>query len=112
MVYVADSSTNMRTFLKTEELPPAEVLQISEAALHRCSYKKCSENMQQLYRRKPMPKLISIKLQSNFTEIKLWHACFPVYLLHMFRTRFSQNTSRRFLLQICFCQQLYWDIRQ
>ena len=31
--------------------------------------KSCSENMQQTYRRTPMSKCVSIKLQSNFIEI-------------------------------------------
>ena len=34
----------------------------AEAALHRCSSKKCSEKMQQIYKRKPMPK-------SNFNKV-------------------------------------------
>ena len=36
---------------------------------------------------------ISIKLQSNFTEIALQHGCSPVNLLHIFKTPFSRNTS-------------------
>ena len=35
--------------------------------------------MQQIYRRKPMPKLLC-----NFTEITLLHGCSPVSLLHIF----------------------------
>ena len=34
----------------------------TEAALQRSPYKKCSENMQQIYRRTPMPK-------SNFNKV-------------------------------------------
>ena len=34
------------------------------------------------YRRTPIPKCVSIKLQSNFIEISLRHGCFPVNLLH------------------------------
>ena len=37
---------------------------------------------------------ISIKLQSNFIEIALWHGCSLVNLLHIFRTPFQQNTSQ------------------
>ena len=37
----------------------------------------------------PFQSVISIKLQSNFTEITLWHGCSPVNLLHIFRTHFS-----------------------
>ena len=42
--------------------------------------------------------VISIKLQSNFNEITLWHGCSPLNLLHIFRTPFSKNTSGRLLL--------------
>ena len=41
----------------------------------------------------PCPSVISIKLQSNFIEITLRHGCFPVNLMHIFRTPFSKNTS-------------------
>ena len=37
--------------------------------------------------------MISIKLQSNFIEIKLRHWCYPVNLLQIFRTPFSKGTS-------------------
>ena len=56
--------------------------------------KKCSENMQQLYRRHPCRSVISIKLQSNFVEIALQHVCSLVNFLHIFRTAFPENTSR------------------
>ena len=36
---------------------------------------------------------ISLKLQSNFIEITLWHGFPSVNLLHIFRTSFSKNTS-------------------
>ena len=42
---------------------------------------------------------ISIKLQSNFTEIALRHGCSPVNLLHIFRTTFLKNTSGWLLLK-------------
>ena len=61
--------------------------------------KSCSENMQRIYRRTPWQSVISIKLQSNFIEIKFWHGCSPVNLLHIFRKPFSQNTSKRLLLR-------------
>ena len=48
---------------------------------------KCTENMQQLYRRTPMPKC-------DFNNIiKLWHGRSPVSLLHIFRTLFLKNTA-------------------
>ena len=45
--------------------------------------KRCSENMQQIYRRKPMPKC-------NFNKVAL-HGCSPVNLLHNFRTPFLKS---------------------
>ena len=52
--------------------------------------KRCSENMQQIYMRKPMPKC-------DF-EITLRHGC--SHLLHFFRTLFLKNTSGWLLLNI------------
>ena len=43
--------------------------------------------MQELYRRKPIPK-------SDFNNA-LRHGCSPVHLLHMFRTPFLKNNSGR-----------------
>ena len=70
--------------------------------------KRGSENMQQIYRRTPMPSCnfnksaaISIKLLSNFIENALRHRCSPVNLLHIFRTPFTRNTSGQPLLS-CF----------
>ena len=48
--------------------------------------KRCSENMQQIFRRTPMPKCVFDKLLCNFIEITLRHGCSPVNLLHIFRT--------------------------
>ena len=39
----------------------------------------------------PWRSVISIKLQSNFIEIALWHECSPVNLLHIFRTLFLRT---------------------
>ena len=47
--------------------------------------KKCSENMQQIYRRAPMPKC---DFNSNFIEITLRYGYSPVNILHIFRTPF------------------------
>ena len=52
--------------------------------------KSCSENMQQICRRTPMP-----KCDSHFT---LRHVCSHVNLLRIFRTSFPKNTSGRLLL--------------
>ena len=64
--------------------------------------KSYSENMQQIYRKHLCQSVISIKLQSNFIEITLCHGCFPVNLLHIFRTPFLKNTSGWLLLNIFF----------
>ena len=60
--------------------------------------KRCSEYMQQIYRRTPMPKCVSIKLLCNFIEITLWYGWSPVNLLHIFRTPLTKNTSVWLLL--------------
>ena len=43
---------------------------------------------------------ISIKLLCNFIEIAIQHRCFPVHLLHIFRTHFPNNISGWLLLSI------------
>ena len=67
--------------------------------------KRCSENMQQIYRRTPMPKCNL--LLCNFIEVILRHGCFPVNLLHNFRTPFLKNTSGWLLLQIVILKVLF-----
>ena len=62
--------------------------------------KRCSENVQQIYRRAPMSKCDFNKVASNFIEIALRHGCSPVNLLHIFRTPFPRNTSGWLLLKI------------
>ena len=64
--------------------------------------KRCFENMQQIYRRTPMPKCDFNKFASNFIEIALRHGCSPVNLLHIFKTPFLKNTSGRLLLTNSF----------
>ena len=44
---------------------------------------------------------ISIKLESNFIEIKLRYECSPVNLLRIFRAPFPKNTVGGLLLKIC-----------
>ena len=46
----------------------------------------------------PYRSVISIKLQSSFTEITLRHGCSPVNLLYIFRTSFPKKTSGMLLL--------------
>ena len=48
----------------------------------------------------PCRSAISIKLQSDFIEIALWHGCSLVNLLHIFRTPLLKNTSGWLLLYI------------
>ena len=57
--------------------------------------KRCSENMQQIYRRTTKSK---IDFNWNFIEITLRLGCSPVNLLHIFRTPFPKNTSGWLLL--------------
>ena len=57
--------------------------------------KSCSENIQQIYRRTPMPKCDFNKFAKQLT---LWHACSLANLLHISRTHFYKNTSGRLLL--------------
>ena len=66
--------------------------------------KRCSENMQQIYRRTPMPKcdFNKVALLCNFIEITLRHGCSPVNLPHIFRRSFSKNTSGWLLLHFPF----------
>ena len=40
----------------------------------------------------PRGSTISIKVQRNFIEMALRRGCFPVTLLHIFRTPFPKNT--------------------
>ena len=82
----------------------------------RCVLRKmCSENMQQIYVKHSRRIVMSIKLHKyaanlrrtpvlkyDFIEITLRHGCSPVYLLHIFRTRFLKNTSGWLLLAIIF----------
>ena len=48
---------------------------------------RCSENMQQIYRRTPMP-----KLPCKSIEITLRHECSTVNMLHIFRMPFYRNS--------------------
>ena len=68
-----------------------------EAALQRCS-----ENMQQIQWRTPIPKRdfteVTLQLYCNHT----WLGCSPLNLLHIFRTPFYKNTSGRLLLSLVY----------
>ena len=56
--------------------------------------KKCSK----FTRKHPCRSAISIMLQSKSIEITLRHGCFPANLLHILRTSFPKNASRRLIL--------------
>ena len=62
--------------------------------------KRCSENMEKIYRRTSIPKcdFNKVALLCNFIEIALWYVCSPVNLLHIFRIPFPKNTFGRLLL--------------
>ena len=57
--------------------------------------KRYSENMQQIYRRTPMPKCDFNKVAA----IALRHGCSPENLLHVFKTPFLENSSEGLLLR-------------
>ena len=61
--------------------------------MKRCYKNIGTKNIQQIYRRASCRSAVSIKLQSNFIEITLRHGDFPVDLLHIFITTFSNDTS-------------------
>ena len=67
--------------------------------------KRCSENMQQIYRRTPMPECdFNKNAFCSFIETTLRHGCSPVNLLHIFRTLFLKNTSGWLLLNFLMLQ--------
>ena len=55
----------------------------------------------------PCRRFISIKLLCNFIEIAHWHGCFPVNLLHIFKTPFPRNTSGLLLLLLLWLLAWY-----
>ena len=67
-----------------------------EVFLERGVLKKCSKFTGE----HPCRSVIWIKLQSNFIEIAIRRGCFPVNLLHIFRTPFPRNTSGWLLLGV------------
>ena len=72
--------------------------------------KRCSENMQQIYRRTPMPKFLC-----NFIEIALRHGCSLVNLLYISRTSFLRTwlllailTNPHFLATLFILRNVHW----
>ena len=68
---------------------------LEEAAAHRCSWKKYSENMQQIYRGTPMS---NCDFNKAAKEITLRHGFSPINFLDIFRALFTKNTYGRLLL--------------
>ena len=64
-------------------------------------WRRCSENMRQIYRRTLCQSATSIKLQGNFIEITLRHRCSPVTVLHI--CIFTKHLFLKTLLGSCFC---------
>ena len=60
--------------------------------------KRCSEKMQQIYRRTAMPKCNFNNAAKQLYWNQIWHECSPVILLPIFRILFPKNTSGRLLL--------------
>ena len=75
---------------RTDQSRYSESLQTWEQPPRDVRSKRCSENMQQIYRRSSMPK---------YDCKALWRGCSPVNMLHIFRTNFAKNTSGRLLLK-------------
>ena len=48
----------------------------------------------------PCQSVISVKFLFNFIEVTLWYGCFPVNLLHIFRTPFYSSTSGGLILSL------------
>ena len=65
----------------------------TEAALHRCSYKKSVLKIAAMEKTHA-----EVWFQSNFIEITLQHGCSPLNQLHYCRIFFSKNTPRELLL--------------
>ena len=84
-ISVAISHNNTMNHITIQKQPSRVVLK-----------KRCSENMQQIYRKTPMRNVISI----NFIDITIRHGCFPVNLLQMFRKPFPTKISGRLRLPL------------
>ena len=62
--------------------------------------KRCSENIQQIYRTTPMSKFDFDKVALQLYWNSLQNGCSPVNILHNFRTLLSKNTSGGLLLRL------------
>ena len=87
-IIVNEASVSFYRYSAINTKPPFRSSHL-EVFLGKCVPKICSK----FTGKHPCRSGISIKLQSNFIEITLRHACSPVNLLHIFRTLFPKNTS-------------------
>ena len=78
----------------------------AETATQRWLKKMCFENMQQIYRKTRMRKCDFNKVFLQLYWNHIWHRCFPVSLLRIFRILFPKNTSGGLLLSILNSVQL------
>ena len=69
--------------------------------------KRCSEICSKFTGEHPCQSVVSVKLQSNFIEMSLWHGYSPVIWLYIFRTPFAKNTSGMLLLEINYKSQIF-----
>ena len=77
--------------------------------------KRCSKNIQQIYRRTPCRSAISIKLQSKFIEMAIWHECTICCIIseHLFlRTALGGGGGGGFLLVLKFINVNWTYIRR
>ena len=74
--------------------------------------KRCSEKLQQIYRRKRMLKCDFNKVAKQLIEITLEHGCSPVNLLHIFTTPFLKNKPGQLLLDVELLNVILFDVTQ
>ena len=75
----------------------SEYLEFQKQPLRYVLRKRCSENMQQIYRRTLMPKYDFNKVALQLCWNTLWHGCSLLNLLHIFRAPFLKNISEGLL---------------
>ena len=72
--------------------------------------KRCSEKMQQIYRKTPMPKCDFNKVAKQIYWNRTLAWCSPVNLLHIFRTPFLKNITVWLLTILVRPRSNYLDI--
>ena len=83
-----------------EKIVPSNQSTIQKQPSRVVDRKRCSENMQQIYRRTPMPKFNFNEFAKELYWIHIPAWVFPLYLQHIFGTHFPRNTSWWLLLTI------------